>query len=442
MPLQERRSAAPVVSSPDASSSQATGQSDQSSESNQSTSEDLGLSGGGVCEQPPEETPPDPPRVPSPYVVLARGATADEGHVPGWQMVVESHLAGWNVPFDASRVVLGDIGEQTCEMVIALRWDAGWGPLPSMLDMPANLSPLEARVAVSTVSASPGWGELDAGEQGQLTALLGGEVNTLSAAARQAAQVHVGDPGWSSQPAAAQAGILRDLITSDTARPELVVEPHPEITPAAHTLTGPVLAAGHAFRGVVADADVYTVTFTDGGQTVTIYAPHAPDPANGHHYTVQQAVHALVRLPPASRAVVTTVTLNAARNPEDPHWAVEYNDPNFESFMTAGAAGDITIYPSQGAPMDQAYTDDTMVHETGHTWSKQQWGEDTTADSWRPWRDAMASDGVSVSNYATASVDEDVGETLTVYNTTRGTPAFAEYQAMVPARFAILAQHF
>jgi len=440
MPEHETQSVtAPVVASSPAVSSTPAMATDQG---NQSVAEDLGLSSGGMCEAPAQDAPVDPPRVPSPYVVLARGATATQDQVAGWQMVVESHLAGWNVPLDASRVMLGDIGENACELVIALRWDASWGAVPSMLDMPANLAPLEARVAMTVITASPGWGALDAGVQGQLTALLGGETNTLSAAARQAAQVFVADPGWDSQPADVQAAVLRDLITSNTARPALVIEPHPELTPAAHTLAGPVLEAGHAFRGSVADADVYTVTFTEGGQTVTIYAPHAPNPANGHHYTVQQAVHALVRLAPASRAVVTTITLNAGRNPEDPHWAVEYNDPNFESFMTAGAAGDVTIYPAQTNVMDQGYTDDTMVHETGHTWSKQQWGEDTTADSWRPWRDAMTTDGVSVSNYATASIDEDVGETLTVYNTTKNTPAFAEYQAMVPARFAILGRYF
>jgi hypothetical protein len=412
--------------------------------SNQDTAQDLGLSSSeaGVGGGGPEAAESTVPAVTPPFVVLARGAAATDDEVLGWQLIVESHLSGWNMTFNASSVVLGDIGTDTCEPVIALRWSSAWGPVPSMLDMPSNLSPLEARVAVAVVSASDGWGELESGVQGQLTALLGGETNTLSAAARTAAQTYVGDAGWGSQPAEAQAEILRELITSDTARPALVDEPHPAIEPAAHTLTGPVLEADHAFRGVTADADVWTVTMTEGGQTVTIYAPHAPDAANGHHYTVDQAVHALVRLPAASRAVVTSITLNAARNPDDAFWAVEYNDPNFESFMTAGAGGDITIYPSQGSPQSQTYTDDTMVHETGHTWSKQQWGEDTTSDAWRPWRDAMASDGVSVSNYATASVDEDVAETITIYNTSKGTPQFAEYQAMVPARFAILATHF
>ncbi len=439
MPHQEhQQQSTPQVTPP----AQSTGPA-LTSESNQATAQDLGLSDGGGASEQTSQPSPGLPSVAQPYVVLARGQDASDAQVPGWQLVVESHLSGWNAPFDHTAILLADIGgAEACEPVIALRWSDAWGALPSMLDMPANLSPLEARVALTTVSASDGWSELDAGTQGQLTALLGGETNALSIAARQSAQTSVGDPGWVNQPAAAQAGFLRDLITSDDARPALVDEPHPEVQPADHTLAGPVLASDHAFRGVTADADVWTVTFTDGGKIVTIYAPHAPDPAAGHNYTVDQAVHALVRLPPASRAVVTTITLNAARNPDDAFWAVEYGDPDFESFMTAGAAGDITIYPSQGDGMSQMYTDDTMVHETGHTWSKQQWGEDTTADSWKPWRDAMSSDGISVSTYATASVDEDVAETIQVYNTTKGTPQFTEYQAMVPARFAILAGHF
>lgn len=410
--------------------------------SNQANLQEMGLD-GGVCEDTSAEVTqlPEPA---SPYVILERGAGANEGAVPGWQMVVETLLFGWSLPFDASRVCLGDIGaaSETCEPVIALTWDSAWGPLPSMVDMPRHLSPLDARVAVTLASASDGWSTLDAAYQGQLTSLLGGETNTLSRAARRHVQMYLSDPGWSTQPAEAQANILRDLLSESDARPALVDEPHPDIEPAAHSLTGPVLEAGHAFRGVAADADVWTVTFTEGGHTVTIYAPHAPDPTAGHHYTVQQAVHALVRLPAANRAVVHTITLNAARNPDDAYWAVEYGDPNFESFMTAGAAGDVTIYPSQGGGMTQGYTDDTMVHETGHSWSRSQWGDDTSAAAWQPWRDAMARDRISVSNYATASIDEDVAETVQVFNTSKGTPQHAEYRAMVPARFAILDRYF
>ncbi|MEL6349926.1 MAG: LysM peptidoglycan-binding domain-containing protein [Myxococcota bacterium] len=374
-----------------------------------------------------------------PYVVLARGAGATEAATGTRGAAAQAVVEGWGMPYNASWVRLST---ENREPIVALTWQAGWGMMPGNTEMVQHLSPLDARLAMTVISASPGWGAMDEGQRTQLTALIGGETNVLSQTARQQAQSLVMDGGWSSQDADAQAAVLTGLVSDSSARPALVDEPHPDIAPADHALTGPVLEEDHAFRGVTADADVYTVTFADDGHAVTIYAPNAPDPANGHHYTVQQAVHALVRLPHASRSVVTSITLNAVRNPDDAFWAAEYNDPNFESFMTAGAGGDVTIYPAQGAVMTQRYTDDTMVHETGHTWSKQQWGEDTSADAWRPWRDAMASDGISVSNYATASIDEDVAETVQAYITTQGTPAFDEYRSMVPARFAILDNHF
>ena len=54
----------------------------------------------------------------------------------------------------------------------------------------------------------------------------------------------------------------------------------------------------------------------------------------------------------------------------------------------------------------------------------------------------MTSDKVSVSGYASASISEDVAETVTVYVSTRGTPQCAEYRRIVPHRFAMLDQEY
>jgi hypothetical protein len=107
-------------------------------------------------------------------------------------------------------------------------------------------------------------------------------------------------------------------------------------------------------------------------------------------------------------------------NPEDPHWASVYNDPDFHSYMTAGASGVVTIYPdklNKNLP-DNNYMRGTMVHETGHTWSYKNWGADTTRGKWIDWKTAMDKDKISVSGYATNDISEDVSETIQVHGPT------------------------
>jgi hypothetical protein len=134
---------------------------------------------------------------------------------------------------------------------------------------------------------------------------------------------------------------------------------------------------------------------------------------------------------------VVSVTLEAVQNPDDAYWAQEYNDPNFASYMTAGAAGEISIYPtSTSTPVSEL--EGSLIHETGHTWSMQQWGSDETKGKWLVWQKAMDSDVVSLSNYATNSLFEDVAETVQIYGMTKGTPEHQEYRRMVPERFGIL----
>jgi hypothetical protein len=78
-----------------------------------------------------------------------------------------------------------------------------------------------------------------------------------------------------------------------------------------------------------------------------------------------------------------------------------------------------------------------MIHETGHTLSKKQWGEESDK-RWQPWKDAMKSDVVVASQYAKASPGEDFGETLQAYFQVKGTPAEKELRALMPARMKII----
>src|SRR5262249_32806560 len=140
------------------------------------------------------------------------------------------------------------------------------------------------------------------------------------------------------------------------------------------------------------------------------------------------------------RAQIVAVVLNAVVNPEDAYWAAEYKRPNFHSYMTAGEAGIVRIYPDKAAkPLQtQNYQCGTMNQESGHTWSYKTWGTDKTKGKWIEWKAAMDKDRVYVSDYAKASIAEDVAETIKVYGSTRGTPKFEEYRKMVPNRFKML----
>jgi hypothetical protein len=187
----------------------------------------------------------------------------------------------------------------------------------------------------------------------------------------------------------------------------------------------------------VADAEQYTATYSDGA-SIVIVAPKAPK--KGYHYhTVKEAADAATYLPAKSRSLVKRIVLNPADNPDDSKWAVVYNDPDFHSYMTAGADGQVTIYPDKAEPMPGAgVMRGSLIHETGHTWSYQNWGTNTKEGKWVDWQAAMNRDRTSVSGYAMKSISEDVAETVQVYGSTKGKPKYDEYKAIVPNRLAML----
>jgi WXG100 family type VII secretion target len=204
------------------------------------------------------------------------------------------------------------------------------------------------------------------------------------------------------------------------------------------TIEGPREQKDYAFRGKTADANVYTVKYKDG-TTLTIVAPKDAT-AGLHNHTVNQAAEAAAHLPTANRKVINTIMLNAVTNPDDPNWAVKYNDPNFHSYMTAGKEGVVTIYPNKSdKPLPNAdVMRGSMIHETGHTWSYKTWGDDKTKGEWANWQKAMDADKSHVSKYAQNAIAEDVAETIRAYVSTKGTPKFEEYRKQFPNRWKML----
>lgn len=208
-----------------------------------------------------------------------------------------------------------------------------------------------------------------------------------------------------------------------------------------YTISEGRVSRNFQFNGVRADAHVYTIVFEDGVE-LPIYAPAAPD-ENLHYHTVAEAALAASHLPLASRRRLTSIMLNPIENPQDEYWAAEYNRPDFHSYMTAGGAGQITIYPDDSRDVPGMETmKSSMVHETGHVWSYQAWGNDKTRGGWRDWAAAMTADGQSLSRYADSSIAEDVAETVQAYSSTQGTRRHDEYRRVVPNRFAVLDRDF
>lgn len=401
------------------------------STSNQSVGSNLGLNTEQCLDpsQLPEAGTSGNECVPS--LIVARGDTLTQKDITLQHARVSTIAVLWNEDVGVGQFRLAQQGGGT---VIELLWPSDWGGGPQSQDAGELLQPVDARLAVNTARTSKGWGKVQ--NQTAVESLLAGETNQLSAAAQRTLRGEVSSNSFSGKGDQDQATYLDGLITNNQARPGVVAEP---VTAAAQKVTraGPTVEKDHDFRGKKADANVYTLTFSDG-QVIKVYMPVTMDPGLASH-NIDQIEEAVSKLPEASRKVAKDVTMNAVENPDDAYWARQYNDPNFHSYMTAGAEGRVTIYPDDTNQMpSQDYMNGTMIHETGHSWSYQQWGNDKTKGGWAKWQTAMGKDKISVSNYAINDIAEDVAETIQVYGSTKGKPAYAEYKAMVPNRFAIL----
>lgn len=209
--------------------------------------------------------------------------------------------------------------------------------------------------------------------------------------------------------------------------------------PGEYSVTGPEHLEHYELRGERMSAERYEVEIR--GQRVPVIVGQGEVEPGMRLAEVEEVAQALARLPDEALREVKEVQVSPHRNPDDAYWAREYDNPDFRSGMTTGAAGITTIYPHPYR-LDDAEVAATLLHETTHAWTNREWGTRDTEPEWRAWAAAAAADGRATSDYATASVKEDVCETAELYLATRGTPAFERARALYPHRFAILDERF
>ncbi len=149
--------------------------------------------------------------------------------------------------------------------------------------------------------------------------------------------------------------------------------------------------------------------------------------------STSQVASSLGAIPSEQLNYVHSVVVSPNRSPSDAYWEKTYNIPDFRSEADAGADGNVHFYP---IPKDvDMIPDETVVHESGHSFSKTIWPNDS---DWNGWRDAMKADGRSVSKYADSSKDEDFSESLVMYTLSHGTSCEATARALFPHRYAKL----
>jgi hypothetical protein len=309
-----------------------------------------------------------------------------------------------------------------------------------------NQSNPQAVDTLVKLAQTEGFNKLTKDEQTKFLTYVGGTNKEISDPARQALESKLNDPAFDSTKPESFRNFLKDqpglayVVSGTMTSGEFDSRRKP------YTVTGPEEVKNHTFQSGKADADKYIVEVD--GKKVPVYIAKGQDASLAYH-TIEEVAKGLASLPKASIDKVKSVLVDGKQNPDDAYWAKEYNTPGFRSYMTAGADGNISIYPQTGK-QSQESIDASLIHETGHTLSKQKMGEDggsfignvwrsiTGQQKWSEWDAAAKKDGVYASQYAKNSRDEDFAETLTLYMKVKGTPQEAEIRAIMPERFKFL----
>ncbi len=187
----------------------------------------------------------------------------------------------------------------------------------------------------------------------------------------------------------------------------------------------------YKFPGDEAEQDALEYEIEVDGKKKQMIMPKNP-PASKSLPTAQQLADSLGAVPPGQFDKIPKIVASPRPNPSDEYWAKEYNKPGFTSAATGGPSG-VTFYPSNN--WSQEFTDSTMIHEGGHTYSQDLWKNDDTKKAWQK---AIDEDKRTPSDYAKSSIGEDFSESLVMYSLSKGTSCEATAKQLYPSRYKVL----
>ncbi len=279
-----------------------------------------------------------------------------------------------------------------------------------------------------------GFQALKAEEQQKLLTYLGGINQEVSDPARDRMDTLLQDPKQDKN----KASTFRKFLDGPVDHSPLGVRKGTfDAGRVFHSQTGPVEVPNYKFESHREDALKFEVKISD--KVTPVFLPKHPDPKFGVNHSIGEVGDGLAATPKAVRKLVVKVNVEPRRNTQDPFFEKKYQQKGFRSYMTAGAAGVVSIYP-QVAAQEQTELDGALIHETGHILSNQKFGDKTSDPRWNPWKTAMQKDTLVASGYARSDPQEDFAEALKLYEVMKLRPEFgqAEYRALMPERFKII----
>ncbi len=302
----------------------------------------------------------------------------------------------------------------------------------SATDRAALIKPLAPLDVVAEMRATKGFQALSQDEQDRLSVYVGGSTS-ISEGAPAAMRTLLDDATKDTDSAAT----FQAFFKAQSSLPYKAKRIEPELLDLSGALTGPTDVKRFKMDSGKTDAKRWEVTVGASKQDkIAIYEPKNGAAGGLSLPTVPQVVFALETSLHAVRAQIKQIHLNPKPNPADAYWKKHYK--NFtSSFMTAGADGIVSIYPTATAPSSEQVAA-SLSHESGHVISQRTWGTNEKNAKWKPWRAAMKSDGIAPSGYAKNSPDEDYAETWRLWVHVRNTPKAIEVRTLLPARIKIM----
>ncbi|MDT5047339.1 MAG: hypothetical protein QOE48_5741 [Mycobacterium sp.] len=377
--------------------------------------------------------------IPTLYATIHR---LHDGHAPEFA-VLKSRVTAAS-PLELRIKVICDAAKNDQDMAV-LDWEL-FATVTQLAELPkadreAILLAYDSRYpTLQMVKASPGFQMMTTTEQMRFLVYVGG-ANLISRRAGLHLVTEIVDPKFDRT----KPQMFRNYLKAESSVKQL--DDKTGLNPFAQrpvSSTPPADAGLRSFRSKPGKTPAETVSVTLGAAadpdkvTIPVFRPKAAALKPELNYqTFTEAAQGLSAVPAPNAKRVKRIDIEPAFNPEDPHWASVYHTPGFHSYMTAGADGIINIYPT-GTPVGAVWMMGSFVHETGHIISDQAFGPNPQGPKWKPWRDAMNSDGLHPSDYAKKSPSEDFAEMVELARMVKGTMRETEIRTLFPARMKIL----